>query len=101
MLVGSILGWLIAGLIVGAFARLLVPGRQPIGLGLTIVLGIIGALVGGFICSLLFGPTLITDGTAVYTVETAWPGWIMSILGGALVLWVVTAISGGNTRRFP
>jgi uncharacterized membrane protein YeaQ/YmgE (transglycosylase-associated protein family) len=92
---------LIAGLIVGALARLIVPGRQNIGVGLTIVLGIIGALVGGFISSFLFGPNILVDSSGAYAVETAWPGWIMAVVGGVLVLWLVTALSSSTpaTRR--
>jgi len=47
--------WMIIGLVAGALARLLVPGRQPMGMILTMVLGLIGSLVGGFISSLIFG----------------------------------------------
>ena len=47
----NIIGLLIVGLIIGALARLLVPGRQKIGLAFTLVLGVIGALVGGIIAS--------------------------------------------------
>jgi uncharacterized membrane protein YeaQ/YmgE (transglycosylase-associated protein family) len=101
MFIGTILGWIIAGLIVGALARLLVPGRQDMGILMTIILGIVGAVVGGFIASLLFGPNLMTDGTGTYEVQTAWPGWIMAIIGGALVLWVVLAVSGGTSRTRP
>lgn len=92
---------MIAGLIVGALARLIVPGRQNIGVGLTIVLGIIGALVGGFISSFLFGPNILVDSSGAYAVETAWPGWIMAVVGGVLVLWLVTALSSSTpaTRR--
>ncbi len=49
----QILGLLIVGLIIGALARLLLPGRQKIGLALTLVLGVIGALIGGIIASAL------------------------------------------------
>ena len=49
----QILGLLIVGLIIGALARLLLPGRQKIGLGLTLLLGVIGALIGGTIASAL------------------------------------------------
>ncbi len=102
MFIGNILGWLVAGLIVGAFARLLVPGRQNIGIVLTIVLGIVGALVGGFISSLVFGPNLLTDSTGTYAVETAWPGWIMAVIGGALVLWLTLVVTGNRTgHRLP
>jgi uncharacterized membrane protein YeaQ/YmgE (transglycosylase-associated protein family) len=96
MFIGTIIGWLVAGLIVGALARALVPGRQSMGIGLTIVLGIMGAIVGGFISSMLFGPNIMTDGNEAYTVMTAWPGWIMAIIGGAIVLWVTLALVGTN-----
>jgi len=99
MLIGTILGWIVAGLIVGAFARLLVPGRQDMSIVGTIILGVVGALIAGFIGSLLFGPRLVTDGSAVYSVETAWPGWIMAIIGGTIVLWLALAMSGGNGRN--
>ena len=45
------IGFLIAGLIIGALARLLLPGRQRIGLGLTLVLGVLGSLIGGTIAN--------------------------------------------------
>src|SRR4051794_30997955 len=87
-----IIGWIIAGLIVGALARLLVPGRQNMGILLTIVLGIAGALVGGLVSHLLFGPSFTVDSSG-YAVQTAWPGWIMAILGGMVVLGIGIAIN--------
>jgi len=101
MLVGTLIGWIIAGLIVGATARLLVPGRQDMGVAMTIILGIVGALVAGFLGSLIIGPRLVTDGTQVYAVETAWPGWIMAVLGAALVLWIALAALGRDRRVLP
>ena len=74
MFLGTILGWIIAGLIVGAVARMVVPGRQTMGIAMTIVLGVVGAFLGGLISSFLFGPNLMTDPTGTYAVETAWPG---------------------------
>lgn len=98
MILGNILGWLIVGLLVGAFARLLVPGRQDIGIALTVVLGVIGALVGGFISTFLFGPDLFIDNAGnTYTVVAAWPGWIMAIVGATLVLWVMTMLAASET----
>lgn len=47
----QILGLIIIGIVIGILARLLLPGRQRIGVGLTIVLGIAGALVGGIVAS--------------------------------------------------
>lgn len=45
----AILGWILFGLIVGAIAKLLMPGRDPGGLIVTMLLGIVGAVLGGFI----------------------------------------------------
>ena len=47
------IGFLVAGLIIGALARLLLPGRQRIGLGFTLLLGVIGSVIGGTIANLL------------------------------------------------
>ena len=55
----SVLGWLVLGLVAGAIARLLVPGRDPMGLLGTMVLGLAGSLVGGFLADLLFDDTAI------------------------------------------
>ncbi len=93
MVIGTLISWMVAGLIVGAIARLLVPGRQNMGIGLTMVLGIVGAFVGGWIGSMIFGPNLMTTPDGAYAVETAWPGWIMAVVGGTLVLWGVLAMS--------
>lgn len=50
-----IIWWLIVGLIAGALARLLVPGNDPMGWGGTLLLGLVGSLVGGFLANLIFG----------------------------------------------
>jgi uncharacterized membrane protein YeaQ/YmgE (transglycosylase-associated protein family) len=47
----QILGLIVIGIVIGVLARLVLPGRQPIGVGLTILLGIGGALVGGIVAS--------------------------------------------------
>src|SRR5687768_12081583 len=69
----------IFGLIVGAIGRLLVPGPTPLGALGTMGAGIAGAFIGGFIGRLLLGPSL-TQG---------WM-WVLSILGAALVVALVT-----------
>lgn len=74
-MVGFIIGMIVVGLIVGALARLLMPGRDPMGIGGTIVLGVVGALLGGFLWRAAFGDS---DGVE----------WIGSILGAMLVLWL-------------
>ena len=73
----GILGWIIFGLIVGALAKLLMPGRDPGGFIVTMLLGIVGALLGGFVGRALgmYGPN---DGAGIF----------MSILGAILVLFI-------------
>jgi uncharacterized membrane protein YeaQ/YmgE (transglycosylase-associated protein family) len=73
----GILGWIIFGLVVGALAKLLMPGKDPGGFVVTTLLGIIGAVVGGFLGRLL---GLYKEG------EPA--GFIGALLGALLILWI-------------
>jgi uncharacterized membrane protein YeaQ/YmgE (transglycosylase-associated protein family) len=85
---------LIIGLIAGLIARLLVPGKDPIGLLGTIVLGVVGSFVGGFVENLIEYHSV-----SVNSFHTT--GIIGSIIGAVLVL-VVLRLSGherGHTRR--
>ena len=71
----GIISWIIWGLFVGFLARLILPGRQPIGFLWTIALGVVGSLVGGFVATEIlniadndefdFGSFLIAVGTSV------------------------------------
>jgi uncharacterized membrane protein YeaQ/YmgE (transglycosylase-associated protein family) len=71
----GILTWILFGLVVGVIAKLLMPGRDPGGFIVTILLGIAGALFGGFI------------GRAMgFYGENQGAGWIMSILGAIVLL---------------
>ncbi len=72
----SLIGWVILGLICGILARLLVPGRDPMGWIATIVLGIAGSLIGGFIA---YAANL---GTEPYEPG----GWILSVVGAVIAL---------------
>ena len=74
----GIIGWIIIGLIAGAIARWLMPGPDPMGWLGTILLGIVGSLVGGTLLNLLFGGGL----------ELAASGILGSILGALIALWV-------------
>ena len=74
----AIVTWIIFGAIVGVIARFLMPGRDPMGWVGTIVLGIIGSFVGGFLSQLLFA------GNAALPPPTS--GWIGSIIGALVVL---------------
>lgn len=83
----GILGWIVFGLIVGAIAKLLMPGRDPGGIIVTMVLGIVGALLGGFIGRAL---GLYADN------EPA--GFIMALLGAVAVLFIYRLSVGGRHR---
>ena len=74
----GIIGWIIIGLIAGAIARWLMPGPDPMGWLGTIVLGIVGSLVGGTLLNLIFGGGL----------ELSAAGILGSILGALIVLYV-------------
>jgi len=73
----NVISWLVFGLIVGAIARLLMPGRQDMSWLATALLGIAGSLVGGVVSWLIFGGQQGTINAA---------GWIMSILGAIAVV---------------
>jgi uncharacterized membrane protein YeaQ/YmgE (transglycosylase-associated protein family) len=90
----SLLSWILTGLVVGLIARALLPGRQSVGLVMTIVLGIVGAFVGGLVSSLIW-PTWANDPD----VSRMWPGWLMSILGAVIVLWGYIALTDRGRVR--
>ncbi|HEX2455311.1 MAG TPA: GlsB/YeaQ/YmgE family stress response membrane protein [Vicinamibacterales bacterium] len=73
----GIIAWICFGLVVGVIAKLLMPGRDPGGFIVTILLGIAGALIGGFIGRAMgfYGPN---QGA----------GWLMSILGAIVLLFI-------------
>ena len=80
-----IIGWILFGLIVGIVAKFLMPGRDPGGFVLTAILGIVGALVGGFVGRVLgWG----RDGDPV--------GFIMAVVGSIIVL-VIYRFTIGRT----
>ena len=87
-MVGGIILAIIIGLVAGLIARAVVPGKQDLGIVATIVLGLIGSIVGNLIFSLLKG-----DGAQFHL-----GGWWASIIGAILVLFIYVAATG-NRRR--
>jgi uncharacterized membrane protein YeaQ/YmgE (transglycosylase-associated protein family) len=83
----GVIGWIIFGLIVGAIAKLVMPGRDPGGIIVTMLLGIAGALVGGSVGRALgwYGPN---DGA----------GFLMSLLGAIILLWIYRMVVGRRAR---
>ena len=82
MTLGALVSWVLCGLIVGLIARLLVPGRHPIGFVRTILLGMAGAFVGGLVHWAIYRHA----GEPFSFSESAWAGWLFSILGAVIVL---------------
>ena len=91
-MIGFIIGLIIVGLIAGAVARLLVPGRDPMGVGATIVLGIIGSFVGGFLADVLFRSDAADRGLSP-------AGIIGSIIGAVIVLLIYNATANRRGVR--
>lgn len=79
----GVIGWIVFGLIVGVIAKFLMPGRDPGGLIVTILIGIAGALAGGFLGQLL----------GIYQAGEA-AGYLMSIVGAMLLLFIYRKVSG-------
>jgi len=86
----GILAFLILGLIAGAIAKAVLPGRQGGGWLITLVVGVVGAILGGWIGSLIFGGGLAD----FFDLRT----WLLSILGAVIVLLIYGALAGRRTR---
>jgi uncharacterized membrane protein YeaQ/YmgE (transglycosylase-associated protein family) len=89
--IGEILIYILAGLVIGILARLIVPGRQRMGLLMTIALGVVAAIIGGIIWNAIFPNN---DGIA----------WIGSIIVAVALVWIyswfTTRRGAGTSTRF-
>ena len=83
---GEIIYFILIGLVIGVLARLLMPGRDPIGIIGTILVGIVGAIVGGYLWRAIFGQT---EGIE----------WIGSIIVAMALLWVYRKMTYGRSTR--
>ncbi len=88
MSIGAIIGWIIIGLIAGALGKLIMTGDDPGGIIVTILIGIAGAFVGGFLASLIG----IGGGNIIVTI-------IVATIGAIILLAVYRALVGGRTAR--
>jgi len=86
----GILGWILFGLIVGALAKLVMPGRDPGGIIVTMLLGIAGAVIGG-----LLGRAL-----GFYETNEA-AGFFMSFIGAVVLLWIYRLMVGRRSIARP
>lgn len=87
--IADVISWIVFGLIVGAIARFLLPGRQSMGWIMTMLLGIVGSFAGGALSSLIFarGEGFVHPS-----------GWIMSIVGALIVLFVYSRFGGAHSH---
>jgi len=86
----GILGWIVLGLVAGAIAKLILPGTQGGGWIITIVLGIVGALLGGFLGSVLFNAPL----EDFFSIQT----WLLAI-GGAIIVLLIYGLATRGRRK--
>jgi uncharacterized membrane protein YeaQ/YmgE (transglycosylase-associated protein family) len=85
-----VIGFLIAGLVIGVLARLIVPGKQRLGLLATLGLGLVGSLIGGTIAWLL--------GTgSIWELNVL--GFVLAVVASVLLIGTAEAITGGTRRR--
>ena len=83
--IGTIIGWLVIGLIAGALAKLIMPGKDPGGIIVTLLLGIVGAILGGWLGGLIFGQPL--QGFSFVSL-------ILAIVGALIVLGIYRVVVG-------
>jgi uncharacterized membrane protein YeaQ/YmgE (transglycosylase-associated protein family) len=88
----GIIGWIILGLLAGAIAKALLPGDDPGGIIITTIVGVVGALVGGFVAQALgFGDPIdeFFD----------WSTWLAAIIGAIVLLLIYRAFASRGSRR--
>jgi uncharacterized membrane protein YeaQ/YmgE (transglycosylase-associated protein family) len=87
--IGQIIGLLVVGLIIGALARLIKPGKQRMSILATLLLGVVGAFIGGFLGGLL------NDSTNVFELNVL--GFIFAVIAAVLLIGVAEGL-GGRSR---
>lgn len=85
----GILGWIVLGLIAGAIAKLILPGKQGGGWIVTLLLGVVGALLGGWLGSVLFNVPL----EDFWSLQT----WLLAI-GGSIIVLLIWGLIFGRKR---
>jgi uncharacterized membrane protein YeaQ/YmgE (transglycosylase-associated protein family) len=85
-----VIGFLVAGLIIGALARLIMPGKQNLSVLATLGLGLVGSLIGGTIAYIL--------GTgSIWELNVL--GFVLSVVAAVLLIGAAEAVTGGSRRR--
>jgi uncharacterized membrane protein YeaQ/YmgE (transglycosylase-associated protein family) len=86
----QIIGLIVVGLIIGALARLIKPGRQRMSIFMTLALGVVGAIIGGLIGH------LFNKNTSIWELNVV--GFIIAVIAGVLLIGVAEGLSGRNDR---
>lgn len=84
------IGFLVAGLIIGALARLIVPGKQNLGILATLALGLVGSLIGGLIAQ-FFGTGSIWELNVL--------GFVLAVVAAVLLIGVAESLAGRSRRQ--
>jgi len=88
----GIIAWIILGLVAGWIAKLLVPGKDREGIIITTLIGVAGALLGGFVASRVFDVDAVKG---FFNVST----WITAIVGAAVLLFIYHLVAGRRSGR--
>ena len=88
----GILGWIVLGLLAGVIAKAILPGNDPGGIIITMVIGIVGALLGGFLGQALFGVDTLDE---FFDIST----WLTAIIGAIILLLLYRMVAGRGRRR--
>lgn len=88
----GIIAFIILGLIAGYIAKALVPGADPGGFIITGLVGVAGALIGGFLAGAIFDADPLDE---FFDLST----WLTAIVGSVILLWIYRAVAGSSSRR--
>ena len=87
----GIIAWIILGLIGGAIGKALLPGDDPGGIVVTMIIGVVGAVIGGFVASQFFDNPI----DEFFDLST----WLTAIIGSIVVLMIYRAVAGRSAAR--
>ena len=87
----GIIGWIVLGLLAGAIAKAILPGPDPGGIIVTIIIGIVGALLGGFLARLIFNAKPLDE---FFDLST----WLTAIIGAIILLLLYRLVVGRGRR---
>ena len=85
----GIIAFLLLGLLAGAVAKALLPGDDPGGIVVTMIIGVVGALLGGFLAGLLFDVDPVDEFFSLST-------WLAAIIGSIILLLLYRAVAGNK-----